>query len=166
MDPASIIGLTAAIQQLLGCVLKYGKDIHDAKKEINQFCSELLALKAALEHVQLSLGFDSLNQSFDQLGISNQVPSALWTPNLTTPEFKDMLASTNDILKEMLAELQTKPGRLHTSLQRLKWPWTKEKIKHYIDRLERCKGWLVLATTSDNMYVAPIDLFACWQLTL
>ena len=159
MDPASIIGLTAAIQQLLNCVLKFGKDIHDAKKEINQFCSELLALKAALEHVQLSLGFDSLNQSFDQLGISGQVPSALWTPNLSTPEFRDMLASTDGTLKEMLAELQAKPGRLNTSLQRLKWPWTKEKIKLYVERLERCKSWLVLATTSDNMYATPTELF-------
>ena len=56
MEAASaIVGLTAAIQQLLTTVYQFEQGVREAKTETNQLCSELLVLKAALDHVQLNL---------------------------------------------------------------------------------------------------------------
>jgi hypothetical protein len=145
MDPISIISLTAAIQQLLSCVYNYGQGVREAKKEINQLCSELLALKAALEHVQLNLG---LNRSIE-LG---DAQSILSSSNFATPEFQSMVSSTDTLLKELLARLDLKSSRFKSSLQRLAWPLFRDDVKLYTERLERTKSWFVLATTSDSMY--------------
>ena len=154
MDPASVIGCAAAIQQLLSCVyqgFQYGKGVYEAKKEINRLCSELLGLKAALEHIQLNLG---LNRSV-QLGASEDAQRILSSSNFSTPEFHEMLCSTQRILKELLARLDVKPtSRLAASMQKLCWPLVKDDVKVYIDRLERSKSWFILATTSDNVYVS------------
>ena len=153
MDPVSVIGCAAAIQQLLNCVYQgyqYGKGVYEAKKEINQLCSELLGLKAALEHIELNLG---LNRSLE-LGASEDAQRILSSSNFSTPEFHEMLSSTQTILKELLARLDVKPtSRLAASMQKLRWPLVKDDIKVYIDRLERSKSWFIFATTSDNVYV-------------
>lgn len=166
MDPASIIGCAAAIQQLLTCVYRgyqYGKGVYDAKKEINRLCSELLGLKAALEHIQLNLG---LNRSL-QLGASKDTQRLLSSSAFSTPEFHEMLSSTQRILKELLARLDVEPtSRLATSLQKLRWPLVKDDVKVYVDRLERSKSWFILATTSDNVYVALTALQAPCITTL
>ena len=151
MDPISIVGLTAAIQQILTYVYQFGGGIREAKKEINQLCSELFALKAALEHIQLSLDTNRIAQ----LDITGDAHSLLTSPNLVTSEFTDVLSSTDTILKDLLARLDLKPSRFKWSLQRLTWPIIKDDVKGYIDRLERSKSWLILATTSDNMYASP-----------
>lgn len=83
MDPVSIIGLTAAIQQLLGSIYKFGQGIHEARTEINLLCSELLALKAAFEHIQLNVQLDS-NQDVVTAGAAQRVLSS---SNFATPEF-------------------------------------------------------------------------------
>ncbi|MCJ1403055.1 hypothetical protein MMC11_006278 [Xylographa trunciseda] len=147
MDPATIIGLIAAIQQLLGNLFKYGQSVYNAKTEINQLCSELLALKAALEHIQLNITYDR-NYQTDMTGDKQ---STLLTPMLTSPEFKTTLSMTEAILTELLPKLDMKPGRFRSSLQRLTWPL--EDITSYVGRLERLKGWFILATTSDNIQI-------------
>lgn len=81
MDPASIIGLSAAIQQLLGSIFKYGQGVREAKREINQLCGELLGLKAALEHVQLVSQF---HEDPDADGDSSPFSLSF---NVATPEF-------------------------------------------------------------------------------
>lgn len=153
MDPASITGLTAAIQQLLSCVYKlytYGESVHEAKNEINQLCSELLALKAALEHVQLNL---ELSRSAE-LDLSGNVQSMLSSSNFATPEFEDMISSTESVIKELLTRLEVKPGRFRSSVQRLAWPLVRNnEVKRYLDRLDSAKKWFILATTSDNTYM-------------
>ena len=135
MDPASIIGLTAAIQQLLSCVYSLGHGVYEAKREINQLCSEILELKAALEHIQLNTQLDDL-----QIGSPKVPHSILSSSNFTTPEFRAMLSSTNNIIQELLARFDQKPGRFRSSMHRLAWPFVKDGVKNYIDRLERSKS--------------------------
>lgn len=149
MDPASIIGLSAAIQQLLGCIFRYGQGVREAKREINQLCSELLALKAALEHVQL------LSQPGPLIEVNpSQVDQPLLSSSsFETPEFGEMLSFTKDVLKQLLDRVEIKPSRLKSSLQRFTWPLIKDDIKMYIDRLERSKQWFILATTTDNLMI-------------
>jgi hypothetical protein len=147
MDPASIIGLTAAIQQILVAVYNVADGVRESKDEINQLCSELLALKAALDHVQMNLSLSS----GDRIGGSDIASSLLTSPNLSTFEFKEMIASAETIVKELLTRLDKKSNALKASLQRLKWPFIKDDVKRYVERLHRLTSWFVLATTSDNM---------------
>jgi len=147
MDPVSIIGLTAAIQQILAAVYGFADGVRESKDEINQLCSELLALKAALDHVQMNF---SLNSSDSTEG-SGMPSSPYASPNLSTFEFKEMIISAETIVKELLTRLDKKPNALKASLQRLKWPFIKDDVKRYVERLHRLTSWFVLATTSDNM---------------
>ena len=149
MDPATIIGLTAAIQQLLDCVYKIGKGVCEAKKEINQLCSELFALKAALEHVHLNVRLN-LEAQIGSLG-----DTAFSSSNFVTEEFQLMITFTENVIKELLARFNHTPSRFKSSVQRLTWPFVKDDVKRYIDRLERSKSWFILATTSDNAYAVP-----------
>ena len=150
MDPASIIGLTAAIQRILTGVYRFGEGIREARREINQLCSELFALKAALNHIQLNL---DINGTVN-LDITGEAHPILPSSNFETPEFTSVLSTTHAILKDLLTRLDMKPSRFKTLRQRLVWPIIKDDVKLYIDRLERSKSWLILATTSDNTYAA------------
>jgi len=145
MDPVSVIGISAAIQQLLSCIFKYGQGVREAKREINQLCSELLGLKAAIEHVQLIL------QPSDVTDTTADVRSILSSSMFATSEFHEMLSFTNDVLKQLLDRLETKTTRFQSSLQRLSWPLIKDDVKLYVERLERLKQWFILSMTSDNL---------------
>ena len=147
MDPASIMGLTAAIQQILKSVYTFAQGVRESKKEINQLCSELLALKAALEHVQINL----VPTERANAEASNVASPLLSTPNLSTPEFNGIIQSAEVILKELLARLDTTSSRFKASLQRITWPLIKDDVKRYVERLHRLTSWFVLATTSENM---------------
>lgn len=147
MDPAEIIGLTAAIQQILSSVYKFGQGVRESKIEINQLCSELLALKASLEHVQLNLLSKTASNDLEE----KEAHLLLTSDNLSTPECQDMLASAKNILGELLTRLEVNPGRLKASLQKLTWPLMKDDVKRYVDRLHRLSSWFVLTTTSDNL---------------
>ncbi len=145
MEPVSIVGLVAAIQQLVTAIYQVGQGVREAKKEMNQLCSELLALNAALEHVQLNLGHQN------DTGVGSEDPqSILSSSNLNTPDFKNMLASTNAILQDLLARLHPNSSRFKSSLQRISWVLMKEDIKRDTQRLERSKTWFILATTSES----------------
>jgi len=145
MDPVSVIGISAAIQQLLSCIFKYGQGVREAKREINQLCSEFLGLKAAIEHVQLIL------QPSDVTDTTADVRSILSSSMFATSEFHEMLSFTNDVLKQFLDRLETKTTRFQSSLQRLSWPLIKDDVKLYVERLERSKQWFILSMTSDNL---------------
>ena len=150
MDPVTIIGVIASIQQILQAVYRYGSSVKEAKTEINQLCSELLALKAALEHVQLNSNLDKLGAGMENLGLAKEAQEILSTSNFNTPEFGQMLLSTSHIVRDLLSRLQQRPGKFNVAKQRLMWHIVREDIKRDVDRLNRMKSFFILATTSDN----------------
>ena len=147
MDPATIVGLTAAIQQIVSSIFHFADGVRESRQEISQLCSELLALEAALEHVRLNI---SMSSNFPGEA-SEEDMSPLFSMTLSTPEFQQMIILAGIILRELLTRLERKPGVFGTSLQRLKWPLIKDDVKRYVERLHRMTSWVVLATTSDNM---------------
>ena len=138
---------SAAIQQLLGSIYKFGQGVYEAKTETNLLCSELLALRAALEHIQLNLQLDS-NQDVDTTGVSQRMLSS---SNFASPEFEKMLLFTKDVLNKLQAKFDVKSGPFNSSIRAVKWTLLKDGIKLDIERLERSKRWFILATTSDNL---------------
>ena len=151
MDPISIIGVTAAIEQILQTVYAYGASVREAKSEINQLSSELLALRAALDHVYLNSDVGRLGASMEDLGLAKEAQEALSTSTLSTPEFAHMLLVTDNIIKDLLGRLQQKPGKSNAAKRRLTWHMVKDDIKRDIERLNRLKSFFILATTSDNL---------------
>ncbi|KAL9046740.1 MAG: hypothetical protein Q9214_000505 [Letrouitia sp. 1 TL-2023] len=151
MDPASIIGLTVAIQQLLTGIYSFSSGVHEAKTEIKQLCGELLVLKAALEHVRFNLEMGHNNSP----NFAEDASPLLKPSNFSTPEFKQMISLTSTLLDELLARLQVKDGRFKSSLQRLAWPIMKDDVKRYAAKMQRIASWFMLVTTSDNVYASP-----------
>ena len=152
MDPASIVGLTVAIQQLISYSFKLGRAIHaagEAKRDISKLCSELLALKAALEHVQLDLDQDFSLES----EVSKDESTTIGPSIFATPEFKAMVSSTDEALKELLAKMDLKSGKFKSLKQKLSWVLFKDDVRDGIARLERAKGWFILATTTENSLI-------------
>ena len=155
MDPTTIIGVTAAIQQLLNCIFKYSQGVREAKTEINALCSELLGRRAALSHVHFIAGLDDKSDEITQEG-----KGSLSSTMFDTPQFHEMLLSTKIILQELLSQLEIKHDLFRSSMQRLRWPLIKSDVRKYVERLERCKSWIVLVTTSDNLWaLSPMPLW-------
>lgn len=147
MDPASLTGLIVALEQIISRIFKFGKGIKDAKKEINQLCSELFALKGSLEHIRMN--FNSSKAFVEPDGALQ----SLFPPLLKTEECSRMFTATESLVEDLTKRLSPAPGRLNSLMQSLTWPLKKDDIKDFISRLERLKSYFLLATTSDNMYV-------------
>lgn len=146
MDPISIIGLAVNVQQILTSIYQYGQGVHEARREINQLCSELLALKAALEHVRLNMDGGLAGSD----GAEKDAQMILASSNLASPEFKDMVTATELILKSLQDRLKVKGSKAKAALQRLTWPIIRDELKEDIEKLDRLKSFFILTTTSDN----------------
>ncbi|KAL9613817.1 MAG: hypothetical protein Q9167_001664 [Letrouitia subvulpina] len=146
MDPVSIIGLAVNVQQILTSIYKYGQGVSEARREINQLCSELFALKAALEHIRLNID-GGLAGSHDA---EEGAQTILASSNFASPEFKDMVTATELILKSLQDRLKVKGSKAKATLQRLTWPIVKDDLKEDIEKLNRLKSFFILTTTSEN----------------
>lgn len=145
MDPVSITGLILSAQQLISYIFAYGAGVKDSGEEIGQLCSELFALKAALEHVQMNA---DANIALDE---PQGVAPAFSSPLFETKEFSSMVSTTDTLLKVLIGRFPTDPGRLKSAWRKLTWPLKKDDIQQSIQRLERLKMFFVMATTTDNM---------------
>ena len=149
MDPlsacATIAGLAVAIEQIVAAIYQYGKGVKDSKKEISRLCSELFALKGALEHVRTNLQ--------DAGASSMSAPASLFSPITTTKEFINMLDTTKSALADLFQRLEKPHGRITTALNRLMWPLKKDDVRNETQRLERLKSYFILAATTDNVCV-------------
>ena len=147
MDPVTVIatisGLAITIEQIVAAIYRYGKGVNDSRKEMNQLCSELFALKGALEHVRLNL----------QTAEASSAPVSLSVPIIGTMEFSNMVDTTESALTDLLKRLEKPQGRINTALNRLTWPLKKDDIRDETQRLDRLKLYFILATTTDNLFV-------------
>ena len=150
MDPvtvcATISGLVVAIEQIVALIYQYGKGVADAKKEISSMCSELFALKGALEHIRLNL---------QSIGASSITPFPFPSPIMGTKDFKEMLDTTTSAITALSKPFEKARGRVATALNRLTWPMKKTDIISETQRLERLKSYFILATTTDNLCLIP-----------
>ena len=158
MDPvsvcATISGLAVATEQIVAAIYQYGKGVKDSGKETSQLCSELFALKGALEHVRMNLQ--------DAEASSTSAPASLFFPIIGTKEFINMLETTKLTLADLSKRLEKPHGRITTALNRLTWPLKKDDIRNETQRLDRLKSYFILAATTDNLCVVSRP---CLELT-
>lgn len=156
MDPFSIsvgvLGLIGTIQGLIKMTYTFGKEASEAKKEIRMLCSELFALKGALECAKMNvdISLDATANTGEQMNSQSVFSSKMFG----TREFRDMVEATQTLLAELtirFTKMQERGSSLKTSL---KWPFIKDEVEESIRRLERLKFYFVLATTSENLEIS------------
>ena len=132
MDPVSIIGLAASVNQLaatakstFSVLFQYYGDFRDAPKRSRELRQELGTICDLLDSLDDGLTSQSTNSSFT-------IPASL---NLAIEEFQTMLEN----IKPRVKESQTK------GVRRLKWPFTKDENDRYLSRMERYKATINVA---------------------
>ena len=118
MDPLSISASVLTISQAVSQIYSLAKTVKDSKVEIQRLCDKLFALKGVLEHIQLqvaSLG-DTSSRKESGIEAAEQLPLAM-----NSPEFKEMLGSTQTFIKEIIKDIPETKG-FKAALQRLSWP--------------------------------------------
>jgi hypothetical protein len=150
MDPVSIAGLAVLTGQIANSIYNYGAGVRNARKEIDQLCVDLFALKGTLEHVRLHIEsckfIDEDADASSTFSMSSQV--------FRTDEFNDMIASTDELLQNLARLVEKSPNRRGKIVHYLMWPLTRSEVQEYTSRLEKMKSYFILAITSDNLEVS------------
>lgn len=148
MDPLT---LTVSIAAIAGTVLQiqqYAKDVIGAKVDMNRLCSELLALKGVLEHVQYLLEPSKDGSATRQPGLNESVDDS---NVFRSSQFKDIISDTITFLAYLQERLGKPKGPLHTAWNRFVWPSSKVEIGEHISRIERAKTYIVIVMLGDNI---------------
>jgi hypothetical protein len=155
MDPASVAGLIVLAGQIANSIYQYGNDVRNARREIDQLCVDLFALKGTLEHVRLHIESCKLIDDDVDSSSTFTLPSQIFR----TDEFDGMLSSTDALLRDLYGVLNKTRDRKRNIMQHLTWPFTKKEMQEYTDRLEKMKSYFILAITSDNLEVSKQIFF-------
>lgn len=123
---ADYTGLAIAVGQVIASLIEVASDMKDAPKDIRELRNELLS------------------------GLFTVKGSLQYLPNTskTKVETVDWRKVAADEMKSLLdKDVQTHPSKLGRTMQYATWHWDKKKVKEHIERVERIKQWLVIATT-------------------
>ncbi|MCJ1308623.1 hypothetical protein MMC25_002276 [Agyrium rufum] len=141
MDPATATSLAITVHQILTAVFSYGQDVFHAKKDIRQLAAEIVMLKAILEQVR------TVSQVTREVSEkSGDSDSTFTTSNIATPEWNEMIATTEKMLSELIGLLHLDKPYSKTSTiiretwQKVKWHLDKVQAQEYINRVERAKN--------------------------
>jgi hypothetical protein len=141
---ASIAGVMGLADIVFRQVFKYAKAVKNAKKDIEGLASELGALSGILHH--LSIVTEVMEEQQDK----PDDPGAFRMQHVE---------SCYHILSTMKLDLEGAQSRLHGAnkldsiQQRLVWPLTSSKTKHYMAEIGRHKQTMTLALSADSMAV-------------
>lgn len=140
MDPVSVIGLAASVQQLAGFTVTvvgklyaYYGDVSKAPEQAEKLREELRASILLINALE------------DTLGKKNPEDVARDRPTLsaTVTQFKQMLEQFD----ERVQINKTK------GFKRLVWPFNKKENADFISRIERYKSAFILALDIQHIYI-------------
>jgi hypothetical protein len=140
MDPASIIGLTAATGQVLQAIYQYGDGVLDCKLEVARLRAELYGIKAALSQIEQDLAYLTTNPG-----------GSLASPNLTSPESRQILVEARNLLVPLARSLDGDISSSRRLARKLAWPLKRKEVVALSTHLERFKTYFILAATNDTL---------------
>ncbi|KAJ5289055.1 hypothetical protein N7478_002085 [Penicillium angulare] len=144
MDPISIAGLVLEVGHIVASLIQYTKSVQGAKTEMRKLSEELFALRGILDHLAA--------QSSSEPPAYEKIESE--TPTLFNEEVMNrVLQATKEFLDTLMKDLEPAETTFKGIKQKLKWPFTQEKIEGHLTRLERVKSWLILVLTADHAAV-------------
>lgn len=133
MDPGTILAVVTASATVLNCITKYYLDVKDARQDRERLHKEIEALHHVLKKVQ----------------------------NLAEGPNADKVPCLSSSVKEScfldIKNLETKldPGKGRKAMKKLgvralKWPFDKNEVNGYINKLERHKNTIIAALGMDQ----------------
>jgi hypothetical protein len=137
MDPISITGLVIEVSHVLSSLIRYAKTAQNAKSEVRKLSEELFALKGILEHLAAQTDDDPNLKASEKASFDRDVMGRV-------------LHTTNELLRSLLADLETAETKFKRLKQTLKWPFTQKEVIDHLTRLERVKSWLILVLIADQ----------------
>ncbi|KAJ6021911.1 hypothetical protein N7540_007415 [Penicillium herquei] len=140
-DPISVTSLVLDVGHILARLIKYAKTVQIANVEIRRLSEELFALKGILEHVVAHTPGHLATDEDMRMKQESEFDYELMTK---------VLHATNEFLQSIIIELNIPKTGLQRVTQKLKWPFTQERVKDQLAHLERIKSWLVLVLVSDQ----------------
>ena len=151
MDPISAIGFAASIAQLLNTTvvaIQYINNVQDAPKERSRLALEISSLLTFLTNLRYRV--EEIETRGEWLANAN----ALAVPN-------GPLDQVRCAVEEVIDKLKPAEG-LAKSLKRLKWPFEKQDVAHFLGQIERAKALIGLALQNDHFELSRAikeDLF-------
>ncbi|KAB8648486.1 hypothetical protein FH972_026142 [Carpinus fangiana] len=140
MDPASVIGVIGVTGQIIKVIYQYGDAVSECKVEVAGLRAELFGLQAALTHIERDLESSTAATSHP-----------LASPNLTSPECRDMLEEARTILGQLATTLEQTASRSKRLAKQLVWPLKRKHVQGITAHLERLKTYFILAATHDTL---------------
>jgi hypothetical protein len=140
MDPASVIGVIGVVLQITKTIYAYGDAVLEYKNEVARLRSELFGMHAALTQIEQDLSL-----------VGKDGRHTLASPNLESPQFRQMLDETHTILEQLANTLQEDISRSRRLARRIIWPLKRPQIQDWATHLERLKSFFILATIRDTL---------------
>jgi CheY-like chemotaxis protein len=130
-DPVSITGLLITVGHLVSTLYEYGKDVKQARSDINDLTTEVLVLRGILQQIEHL------------------------KPNVTVSieprkDPYDVLKSTKEFVELLLLKLEMPTSRVSKMLKYAKWPLDKDDVSNQLRRFERLKSLLILIFLTEN----------------
>ncbi|THY15623.1 ankyrin repeat protein [Aureobasidium pullulans] len=140
MDPASVIGVIGVVLQITKTIYAYGDAVLEYKNEVARLRSELFGMYAALTRIEQDLSL-----------VGKDGRHTLASPNLKSPQFRQMLDETHTILEQLANTLQEGISRSRRLARRIIWPLKRPQMQDLTTHLERLKSFFILATIRDTL---------------
>ncbi|CAC9889996.1 unnamed protein product [Aureobasidium pullulans] len=140
MDPASVIGVIGVVLQITKTIYAYGDAVPEYKNEVARLRSELFGMHAALTQIEQDLSL-----------VGKDGRHTLASPNLESPQVRQMLDETHTILEQLANTLQEDISRSRRLARRIIWPLKRPQIQDLATHLERLKSFFILATIRDTL---------------
>lgn len=127
-DPLSITGLLFTIGQTVSVLYTYGRNVKNARSDIDELTNELLVLQGVLKQVQA-------------VSVSLEKDSGY------------MLRSTKQSLEFLLYKLETPSSKIAKAIKYATWPLQKDEVADHLRRFERLKSLLILVFLAEDSEV-------------
>lgn len=140
MDPVSAISLATTAGHLIKSIYGVYGDIQEAPRQLEGLCRELSVLQEALGRISITMQFPPATDSDHTL------------QRLATPEFNEMMTSTEVLLHDLLQQLAPPAKGSHRSFRsRIMWVSKKSTVEERLRDIERRKEYFTMVLSSKNL---------------
>jgi hypothetical protein len=112
----------------------YGRDVKNARSDIDELTNELLVLQGVLKQVQ-----DRISPAAELISVEK--------------DSRYMLRSTKQSLEFLLVKLEIPSSRIGKTIKYARWPLRKDEVSDHLRRFERLKSLLILVFLTENSEV-------------
>lgn len=136
-----MIGVIGVVLQITKTIYAYGDAVLEYKNEVARLRSELFGMHAALTQIEQDLSL-----------VGKDGRHTLASPNLKSPQFRQMLDETHTILEQLANTLQEDISRSRRLARRIIWPLKRPQMQ---DLARSGLGSLVVMIKDNGCLLSP-----------